>query len=461
MKKHLLLLGLLFSLLSTLNSLAENVSSEVRGLADTVKVKKMNRYYQFSIDLSRKEISRREIGRAYGAAIKQIEPRYGSLIDSYFAGEIKDQARYNIIMERIKSIWPNLPATVKDEIEGIAEEVCSTNKNIMGDGLLSPDEFKMLNLVGDVLRSTNCSGVGVIPEASSSGNMLVARNVDWDDGKTYQLSYLQAIINYKLSDQRSLTLIGYLGLVTAASGVSTNTDTINNKTDNLFFAILDSDIGGRFIYENRRSYPADLREYAEMVHQVNAMVNLLDRTAEQYTFGHLILLADRDSLGVYEDNLTFGKNKLRTVKDNPSLRIPWHDPNTIGAVNCFMLKTSIDNTLGVDNTRDAAATNKQTSDNIYVGNVKRWASQQRLLHEHSGKYSIEDLKGVSSYGPGEATNGFIYRPCTQQIIVFEPATGWLEVAFHPVGRAIQKKEAPFFQKVQIPRYGPIEQKSSF
>lgn len=433
-------------------SIISHDSCLAAGTNNIATLTKENGYYKIAVDLSAPQVTRKEVGRACGKLIKENISDYEMLVDSYFKDFLNDNANYTLMLERVDIIWPKVPDIVKDEIAGLAESICSTNKNILGDGLLSPDELRILNLIPDIFRATSCSAVGVLSEASASGNVMTGRNVDWDDGKTFQLSKIQSIITYHFPDNKSVTNISYLGLVIALTGISTNDDfSGSDKGQTLFYALLDSDIGGKLTLDNKRSYAADLRLYAEQVLTIDDMSRLLDSTAKDYTFGHLVFLASKDSLGVYEDNLTYAPSKLRTVKDNPDLYIPWEIPDTIGAVNCFMLKTSLDNTVGVDKARlSATEKNLQTGDNtLYVGNVKRWASQQRILKENGSKHSFDDLKSLSSYGPGKATDGYIYRPSTQQIIIFEPATCRLAVAFHPVGRDIKDAEKPNFIDIEL------------
>ncbi len=423
------------------------------GAAPAVNITKNNIYYKVDIDLTAFSGDRRLMGQAYGKQIKARISNYEALIDSYFKEFLRDNDNYNKMLGRMRNIWKNLPATVKDEIDGITDSICSTNKNVMGDNMLSPDEFRLLNLVADTFRATNCSAVGVMPAASASGNLILARNVDWDDGKEFQLASIQAVIRYKLNDQHYLTMVSYIGLVTALTGVSEyySDNSADSKPSNLFFALLDSDIGYEYSDTNKRSYPSDLRKYAEDSRTPEGLAAALEKTSRDYAFGFLVFMADNNELGVFEDNLTYAPSKLRKVADNPDLYLPWKIANTIGAVNCFMLKTSLDNTVGVDTSRsNATQQNLQTGDNaLYVGNVKRWASQQRLLKSNGAKHSFENLKTLSSYGPGKATDGFIYRPSTQQIIIFEPATSRMEVAFHPLGRDIAAKETPVFNSIPL------------
>ncbi len=421
------------------------------GAGPTVNILQQKGYYKVNIDLTAVDGNRRLMGKAYGKQIKATISNYEYLIDSYFQNFLNDDKNYNKMLERMRHIWKNVPAEVQDEINGITDTLCSTNENIMGDNLLSPDEFRMLNLLADTFRATNCSAVGVMPAASASGKLILARNVDWDDGKEFQLSSIQAVIRYKLGEKHYLTMISYVGLVTALTGInqyySENAD--GPQTSSLFFALLDSDIGHEYSDIDKRSYPSDLRKYAEDCKTPEQLAAALEKTAKQYAFGFLVFMADNNEFGVFEDNLTYAPSNMRKISDNANLYLPWKIADTIGAVNCFMLKNSLDNTMGVDAARSTATQqNLQTGDNaLYVGNVKRWATQQRLLKSNGSKHSIDDLKKLAGFGPGKATDGFIYRPSTQQITIFEPASSHLEIFFHPIGRDIGDKESPTFTNI--------------
>lgn len=425
-----------------------------------VTQKKMSGYFQTDIDVSDASVSRKVAGKEYGKLIIQQVPAYEKLIDSYLA-EIQKMVgkigTYEDMIGRMKNIWANVPQTVQDELAGIAEAVCSTQENVLGDGKLSPDELRMFNLIADVYRGNQCSMVGALPEMSETGNVILARNLDWDDGSTFQFSQIQSIATYRLPNKRSLTLVGYLGVIIGVTGFVENIDGKANPKDGecLYFALLDSEIGKPYTSKDKRSYPSDLRKYAEECTSIESMVSMLDKTEDKYTFGHLIVLADSKNIGVYEGDLNYGEHRLRTAKDNPDLYIPWKVKGTIGAVNCFMLKTSYDNATGKNDPTQTPESVRLADGNISGdSNKMRWASQQRLLSANNGaKFSMDNLKAVETYGPGKTSEGFIFRYDTLQTVLFEPKTRHLEVAFHPIGRNWNKDEKPVFQKIIIKSAG--------
>ena len=59
--------------------------------------------------------------------------------------------------------------------------------------------------------------------------------------------------------------------------------------------------------------------YAERVKNVTGMSKLLDSTARDYTFGHLVFTVDKNTLKVCEDNLIYAESRLCIVTDNAVL----------------------------------------------------------------------------------------------------------------------------------------------
>lgn len=397
--------------------------------ADTghVTITKKDVYYAVDLDLSSSDATRKEVGQEYGQAIKEAVPGVEGLMDSLIQDMCSSNStKYQLFLYRTGLIRPNVPKDLQDDVDGMAQGLCSADEDIMGDGLLSPAEVWFLNLIPDVARTTQCSGFGILPQAAASGKCTVVRNLDWDDGATYQLSQIQAVLRIKISESRSVTMIGYLTEAMCISG-------FNN--DGLFAAILDSGTGREYTAENKRSYAMDLR-YAlenENADTIAVLADILDPTATEYTYGHIFLLADRETAQVYEDDLQPDHPRLRAYNSSP-LYHPWDVANAIGAVNCFMLTGNIDN-----------------AQSPY--DVNRWDSMQNLLNACGPKITWADMEYVTGYGPGTGWNGYLYildsdsGVQTQQSMVFEPESGKLSVAFHPVGRSLEPGEKPDFRTV--------------
>jgi len=396
--------------------------------ADIVTLSHKGSHYEVTVDLSNPEVTRFQAGAALGSAIRQAVGNIEPLMDGYLAELCQYQPTiYQTFLSRAQQLRQNVPQDLADELDGLADSLCSATTNTPGDGKLSADELWLLNLAAEALRLTQCSAVGVLPEASASGNCMLVRNLDWDGGTQFQLSYLQAVTVYTLPQGRSLTLIGFLGTVNCLSGFN---------SDGVFGAILDSGTGRvPYTAENKRAYTFDLRQALEdaATDSVDVLAAALQAQSTQYTYGHLIFMGDPQTVMVLENDLLPGGANLRSAESAP-LYHEWNVPGTIGAVNCFMLPASTDNSGSLWDTA-------------------RWDSQQRLLLADGATHTWQDLKDIGGYGPGEGTDGSLYISTldslleTQQIIVFEPATRRLDVAFHPVGRGIGEGEAPTFTTV--------------
>lgn len=106
-------------------------------------------------------------------------------------------------------------------------------------------------------------------------------------------------------------------------------------------------------------------------------------------------------------------------------------------VRVFNLATSGTFGMAVPGVRDADLFAAGDTDN-HTGtadNVGRWASFRAGLAGAGSEVTVEELETIASYhaNPGlyPWTPADVYNMGTQQVVVFDPATATLEVAFHP------------------------------
>ncbi|WP_027184430.1 hypothetical protein [Desulfovibrio inopinatus] len=401
-----------------------------------VSLTNLTQYYRVTVDLTDTSTTRPAVWQEYGTLLKSSVPNMGALLDSLIHDACQGKNDiYTLFLLRTSQIRPQVPEIYQNDVNAIALGLVDTTTDTMGDGLLSTNELWLLNLLGDVARQTQCSGFGVLPEAAASGKTTVVRNLDWDDGSTFQLSQLQAVTTITFPDNRKLTLIGYLGAMQCITGIVTIPLAGGSGNTGLFAAILDSETGQAYTSENKRSFPFDLLYGMETLDSLAALVTHLQSTSTQYSYGHLTLLADKDTVEVLENDLLPGGSHLRTV-DSAPLYHTWSVPNTIGAVNCNMLPASF------NNSNDAWDT-------------KRWESMQQLLNKAGPTISRDEMESIAGYGPGLGSDGYLYiinpqsAVQTQQIILFEPETFTTRIAFHPVGRSLSDHEHPVFQNFSI------------
>ncbi len=416
-----------FIRLATLFSFVLCMATVASAQAQLVTIEDKGAYFSVAVDLSDPATTRQEAGQALGRAIKTALPDIESLMDSFLAGLCPNNEVYLLFLSRTASIWPQVPEPLQRELDGMASTLCSTTENILGDGKISRDELRMLNLSAEVMRTSQCSAVGVLPAASQSGKCTVARNLEWDNGDSYQASRLQAVTVYDLPGAQNFTLIGYLGTINCLTGFNSN---------GVFAAILDSGTDREpYTAADKRAYSFDLRAVLEnsAVTTADMVTMQLQSHAGEYTYGHLIFLADASTVKVLEDDVLPDGVHVRDVNSAP-LYYDWTVPHTVGAVNCNMLPASTDNAGD-------------------PWDVRRWESQQRLLRENGSKHSWTDLQTLAGYGPGLGSAGYLYikNPKsgvdTQQIVLFEPETKRLDIAFHPKGRALNDDEVPVFTTI--------------
>ena len=125
------------------------------------------------------------------------------------------------------------------------------------------------------------------------------------------------------------------------------------------------------------------------------------------------------------------RRALRYADSALNSGIEWGFTNAVASVNAFMLLGNHDNFTGE------------------LWNTARWSSFRSQLASKGATVTWEELKEIATYeggnGPGSNTTGDIYTDGNIQIILFEPASGKLEVAFHPKTGTVQSN--PVFDVV--------------
>lgn len=148
-------------------------------------------YYQVNLDF-KNQVSHKMIGQEYGAAIREMVPKYESLVDSYLSDIAKSDVMYNAFIERANDIKPQIDKDYRDELEGMASSFSSPVKNVLGDGKLSLDELYVINLLADVSRGTQCSALGVYGNRSETNHTIAGRIMDWNPGSQNQIAKIQS-----------------------------------------------------------------------------------------------------------------------------------------------------------------------------------------------------------------------------------------------------------------------------
>ncbi len=378
---------------------------------DIVNIVDRGNYYEVTLDYSR-GATPREMGMVYGKKIQEMIPNFEKIVDSYISEVTFIPPIYQILIMRAQNLEPQIDPAYREEIEGLAATFTGDHRNWFNDGRISMDEVYLLNLMGDVWRLTECSGAAVWGPRSATGKNITARLFDWSGGKMSQLTKIPAVTTIKNGD-KSICLIGYLGYLGTIAGFNRH---------GVFAGVLDCQTGaGPYVSGGKKSYMLDLRHALENYKTLDEAAAYLTDPANQYTVNHLIFLSDPDVSKVLENNFSgTGSNMRRALRtDSSELNdgVTWGIPNAIACVNSFVLKGNHDNFTGAD------------------FNTARWESFRRELLAKGDGVTFDQLKEVATYHtqeyPDAQSSGDIYCGANQTIVLFEPATFRLEVAFKP------------------------------
>ena len=392
----------------------------VRQKPSAVEIKKMqNTYFLVTIDLT--GLSHKDMGRMYGEKIRQAMPSYDTVMDAM----MKDQfdmlkqagLSFDIVKQRAIALLQQVQPEYRDEIEGMAS-VFSAAKDETGDGIFSRNEFLIWQFYADVVRPTQCSASAAFADASASGNTIVGRNLDWYSLKDNSLAKIHTVTIIH-NGSRSIACINFLGQLTPVSGFNEH---------HVFGAILDCETGAAYPpVQGKRSYHFDLRYGLENDSTIESLASFMkDR---DYTFNHLIFLADEHSAGVLEDNIGSKARSLRTPLSKLRPGAEWGIPNTFATVNDNRLPGNF-----VENPE-------------YPGNLKRWSSLKNQYSSQlkSGRIDIEKMKliaGFPSTDGSAKSSGALFRSNdhtpTLQSIILKMDTYELWVGFAPQGKLPMK-----------------------
>ena len=392
----------------------------------TVSIVDHGNYYEATLNFTH-GVSHYEMGRLLMQKILIAVPNYEQLLDSYIAEIIGSQNYYTVLLGRMENIKTQIPQDYKDEIDGMASQLSGGNVDSMGDGKLSIDEFYGIQLVADVFRPTQCSGISVYGSRSATGNTMTARLLDWYDGSNHQLSQIQSVTIIK-NGSKSICSIGYLSIMGILTG-------FNNE--GIFAGVLDSPSGIAYSSSGKRSYIFDLRYALENDTALVDVAGYLADTSRHYAYNHLILLSDKHTTKVLENNFSgTGTNVRRALRsDTSSLNpgITWGFTNAVATVNSFLLLGNHDNHTGTPS------------------NTQRWSSIKTQLQLCGDTVTLNELKQIASFDNGDTpqpqSTGDIYNSNTSQIVLFQPDIFYLEVAFKPKSGVLPI--VPIFQEIPV------------
>ena len=369
------------------------------------------------------------VGCAYGEVIKDMGTDYAEILEPYLYENIDSafpnlDGEYTPVIDRINILKTQIPTEYLQELEGFAQTLSGGLKGMDSDGKLSYEELLLASMVPDCLRGTNCSALSVWGEKTASGERIVSRTLDWPMGSTNQMCSAQAVTHFVEGEgKNSYTSFSVLGMLDVLSG-------LNDKL--VFAAMLDAGSGNEYVCEGKKCYSFELRHALETMDTARGLGEYMLEESKNFTFSHNIIVTDKDDCFVAEDCVddtedSTGQSMLRD-KDTPLLDgISWDNPDSLCVVNAFQSE-------GADDFLTANG-----------GNYIRFCKYNKWVGEKD-RLSVADVKSIVTRESTERDSGWheIYSYLTYHVIIFDYATGELDVAFTgPEG----VKDHPVFTRV--------------
>ena len=351
------------------------------------------RYYEVVMNYNGD--SEYHMGQLYGQALISRSSSLEAGYAAYFVG----LSNYATLMTRVQQIKNQIPGEYREFLNGLASQF-KGETNDPNDGKLSPDEVFYFSLVGSVNRGSQCSAIAVYGTASVTGKSIIGRLFDWTGNATTAVFYIN-------KGHRSIMSIGNLMDHSMVTGL--------NK-DGIFVALLDSSTGEVFpaSLDTYYSYAFDLRYALDNFSTIEAVAGYMQHN--KYTFNHLVVIGDRNTVQVLENDLT-GNRTLREAGSELNPGITWGFTDAVGAVNAFLLKNNYDN----------------FSTNSF--NTYRWQSIKDQLNFYlvdDNKISVNEMKKITTfYGTDiiQLNDGVIMNTSTQHIVVYDSSAPALYVFF--------------------------------
>jgi hypothetical protein len=306
----------------------------------------------------------REVGVEYGKWIKENYPNYSSDMGNYYESLLYFfQSRAGVVITdedvsgRLAEIKPNVPQGYIDEVEGIAE------------GLGEPefaDVLLKINLFSDIGRPASCSGFATYGEYTNTGKTIMGRNFDWYGFDALQ-EYSGATVFRNQEGKNDFVNIGYLGIVSVASGV-------NEK--NLGMHVQDCGTKQNLTLSGRHSYTFSVRETLEDYESVDPAMEFYN--SREYSYSHIVLFFDELDALVLEKAANLGTDgtteyAVRTSSSEDA-RTAWGLPERIALTNHYEI-TSMDS--------------KAYSGGIHARTQERFLRIRELLSGYSAENPLD------------------------------------------------------------------------
>ena len=387
----------------------------------------------YDVTLYEEEASPYDVGIAYGKAINEIYPEYVSSMEPYLWENIRcafpfATNEFTGVEKRVRALYDTLDIKYKREIDGLTTGLGVKARGLKPDGVLSIEEVMVAQMIPDCLRQGACSGLSLWGSKTDTGDMLAVRCLEWRFGKDNSMCKAHSVLHIKEGD-RSITSIGFLGLLDVISGV-------NDK--GLFAAIIDVGTDRKYSDKGKICYSFETRHILETFDNAKDAGNYMVDNSDSYTYSHNIMLTDGKESYCAEDACAQAKeegNAYSILRDNktPLMKdIKWESPDSLCIVNSYVSKGNFDLMTG----------NKS--------NAVRFAKYNKWVKE-TKSFNMAKLKETMTQESVDA-NGFasnvvqnVHRDDMAQMILLDYHNGNVQAAFTGVEGVVDK---PVFYEVE-------------
>jgi hypothetical protein len=264
-----------------------------------------------------------EIGRQSKALFPDIEKRY----DTHLATLLTPSSYNQLQQEILPKLLKHLDSDYQEELSGVATVWSLTHINQLGDGMLSLNEYQLLNLLPDLGHFPGGTGFGAFGKTSMDNTPVIGRNLDWIS--TPELRSLQTITVYQSSD-KAVVNIGFAGLISILTGFNHH---------GLFLAYNKAEPYSpyqhtSYLSQATHSSVFDLRKALETGKSNQQAVHYLARQSYLYSFS--ILMADKKNIQVLEYPRN-GIAKVRLWNSPTQENKPWNKLQQIAMIGCHVL----------------------------------------------------------------------------------------------------------------------------
>ncbi|MEN2773790.1 C45 family autoproteolytic acyltransferase/hydolase [Acetivibrio clariflavus] len=310
------------------NNSFESVSSKTEEAIEAAKssdglavIDKKESYYEVTLNLEKG--SHYDVGKAYGKDILQIYPHFIEIVEMCLYKNvgvlIGNGANANILKERLEAVVPQIPKDYVDEINGFVDAVANGKTPFQAGGKLSREEIFALNLLPDIIRGTQCSGMAVLGSKSQTGSVITGRILEWFYGSEKQFATMHSVVTFKNFD-KTITTIGFLGTFNVITAIN---------DDGVFLGILDADTGEAFDATGKRCYTYEIRKVLEDFTTAEEVAEYTNSMANQYTFSHNLLITDSQNAFVAENCVSGGKSGIRTAQSKLAKGLKWNNEDLL------------------------------------------------------------------------------------------------------------------------------------